>query len=611
MMRHWLRLAVALSCVVAAAGCDRSRPERRGPEPRGPEPEATTSPVKHRGAGGWAWTNKTMEPDSDELAKVGNPMGEDAKPEGPPPRGWPTFVDVAEEYGVGFTRHSGATGRKHYCEPKGGGVAFLDADGDGWPDIYLVDGGVLPGDNSGYRRSNRLFRNLEGRGFEDVTEKAGVAGIWYGMGAAAGDYDGDGHVDLFVTGVDGTVLYHNRGDGTFEDVTDEVGARIRGWTTTALFVDLDEDGFLDLYVTRYLDYHPAHNPPCYNSGVHNYCTPHDFQPLTDVVLHNEQGKGFEDVSDRVADHPLDGMGLMVAASDLDGDGLVDLYVANDEVPNFLLMNQGGGKFLDKALLGGVAVGSSGMAEAGMGVDIGDIDGDGKLDLVVANFAAQPVDYYRNLGGGLFSEESTKAGVFDATFKPLNFGTKLVDFDNDGDLDLYVCNGHIWDTVATFQPGMTFPQQNTIMRNEGGGRFTDLSSRSGPGMLIRRPSRGLAVADMDRDGDMDLIYLNQDAPAVLLRNDGGNRAPWLEVVLRGKAPNTAGIGAKVELHVGGKVLLREITTGGGYQSSNMPVAHFGLGKLGEPTKLVVRWPKPSGGVTVMERPGVNRILTVTQ
>lgn len=551
------------------------------------------------------------DPGPEQQRGLGEPTLPDAPSAGPPPAGWPSFTDVSAALGLRFTRFSGATGRKHYCEPKGGGIAFLDADGDGWVDLYVVDGGKLPGYEGDHRRANRLFRNVQGQRFEDVTERAGVSGGWYDMGAAVGDYDGDGRDDLYVTGIDGTILYRNRGDGTFEDVTAQTGSKVPGWSSSALFVDLDEDGFLDLYVVRYLDYHPRSNPPCYATGIHNYCTPHDFPPLTDVILRNVQGQRFEDVTRQLGGSLPAAPGLMAAPGDFDGDGHVDVYVANDEIANLLLVNDGKGKLADNALLAGVAVGPSGFPEAGMGVDVGDVDGDGLLDLVVGNFADQPVNYFRNAGHGLFVEESARSGIFAPTYHPLEFGVRLLDLDNDGDLDLFVCNGHIWDTVATFQPGVEFAQQNTVMRNRGDGTFEDLSSRSGPGLLLKRASRGLASADFDQDGDLDLAYLNQDSPAVLLRNEGGNGNPWVRVRLVGLPPNTAAVGAKVALHAGGRVQVRQVTTAGGYQSANEATLHFGLGEAGRAERLIVHWPPPQRGTTELAAPESGQVVVVRQ
>ncbi len=611
-------LGWALPVLLAASGlvsqgCDRKAQPVRAPggEPTG-GPGSPTAGPRVEGMAMPISSPKFVDPGPEQRTALGDPEGADAESKGPPPEGWPTFTDVSSAMGLVFTRHSGATGRKHYCEPKGGGLGFVDVDRDGWVDVYLVDGGNLPGSPPGYERANRLFRNVGGERFEDVTEVAGVKGIWYGMGVAAGDYDGDGDEDLFVTGVDGTVLYRNRGDGTFEDVTDRVGARVRGWSSTALFVDLDEDGFLDIYVARYLAYHPAHNPPCYATGVHNYCTPHDFPALDDVVLHNVQGERFEDWSTKLTGRPLRGTGLMVASWDFDLDGHVDLYVANDETDNLLLMGQGRGRFEDRALVAGVAVGENGWPEAGMGVDIGDVDLDGLPDVVVGNFSGQSVTYFRSVGHGTFVDMSRASGIYRATFFPLNFGVALFDADNDTDLDLFVCNGHVWDTVASFWPGMTFPQQNTLMRNDGTGRFEDLSSRSGPGLLIRRPSRGVAEADFDRDGDVDLVYANQDTPAVLLRNDGGNRGSWLQIDLDGAAPNTDGIGAKVEVELpDGVVLTAQVTTGGGYQSCTEPVVHFGLGHWDHVARVTVRWPPPRRGTTTLRQVRARRRITIRQ
>ncbi|MDY0062073.1 MAG: CRTAC1 family protein [Myxococcota bacterium] len=542
--------------------------------------------------------------------RVGLPELPALQPAGEAPADWIALVDVAAELGVRFTRRSGGSGRKHYCEPKGGGVAFLDVDGDGWQDVYLVDGGPLPG-SADFARANRLFRNRQGRGFDDVTGAAGVAGGWYDMGVATGDYDGDGDVDLFVTGVDGTLLYRNRGDGTFEDVTEQAGVRLGGWCSAALFVDVDEDGYLDLYVVRYVDYHPRHNAPCYSTGVHNYCTPHDFPPLADHLLRNRRGQGFEDITGSAFVVPPVAPGLMAIAADFDEDGHQDIYVANDESPNFLFMGDGNGKFKENGLFSGVAVGATGFPGAGMGVDVGDVDGNTLLDIVVGNFTDQPVDYYRNLGRGIFSEESSRAGIFGPTYHPLEFAVRLLDLDNDTDLDLFVCHGHIWDTVASFQPGVEFPQANSLLRNRGDGTFEDLSRRSGPGLLLRRVSRGAAAADFDRDGDLDLIYSNQDSPAVLLRNDGGNRRSWLQLQLVGRPPNTAASGARVEVTVGGRTLVRQVTTAGGYQSGNEPLVHLGLGDASQVERIVVRWPPPARGTTELGPTPARQRLTIQQ
>jgi len=571
----------------------------------------TAAPPASSAFGSFPYSLRLQEPGEAQRVLVGDPTAADLPAAGPPPAGWPTFVDAAAELGVSFSRFSGASGRKYSCEPKGGGIGFIDVDGDGWPDLYLLDGGHLPGTPPRGERGNRLLRNRQGGGFVDVTAAAGVAGPWYSMGVAAGDYDGDGDVDLFVTSLDGTVLYQNRGDGTFADVTATTGAAVPGWSTTAVFVDLDEDGFLDLYVARYLRYHPRDNPPCYAEGIFNYCTPHDFPPISDVVLRNVSGRKFEDVSATWLGPHTPSPGLMVAAADLDRDGHQDVYVANDEVPNLLWMGDGTGRLREEALFRGVAVGAAGIPEAGMGVDIGDLDGDRTFDIAVSNFANQSANDFRNDGRGVFLDLAERSGVFHATYPPLQFGVRMADLDNDGDLDLHFCNGHIFDTVATFQPGMAFPQQNSLLRNEGGGRFVDLSSRSGSGLLQRRVSRGVAAADLDQDGDVDLAIANQDSPVVVLRNDGGHRLPWLQVQLLGQPPNTAALGALVELHGPGGVQVRQVTTGGGYQSASEPVVHFGLGAAGRVDRLVIRWPPPARGISELDAPPVNQRLRVGQ
>jgi len=600
----------ALLLLTLLSAC--SRPA--GPEPAAPQSPGGAAPVALASPEEGRRRQPALNPRfraAPAPGSLGSPTAEDAPAGAPAPAGWTSLQDAASELGLRFRRNSGATGRRHYCEPKGGGVAFVDLDGDGWEDAYLVDGGPLPGSPPEHARSNRFFHNLAGRGFEDRSATSGLAGSSYDMGVATGDFDGDGDPDLYVTGLRSSTLYRNLGEGRFEDVGDALGARVPGWGSTALFVDVDEDGWLDLYVVRYLDYDPGHNPPCFATGVHSYCGPRAFAPMADVVLLNRGGQGFRDASTELTGAPLVGPGLNVVAADFDGDGHLDLYVANDEAPNFFLQGLGGGRYEERGLLAGVAVGSSGRPEAGMGLDVGDLEGDGRLDLVVGNFSGQAVNDFRNQGEGLFLESGVASGVHAATFLPLNFGVRLFDADNDADLDLFVCNGHVWDTVATFWPGMTFPQQNSLLRNDGAGRFDDLSARSGRGLLQRRASRGVASADFDHDGDVDLLVAQQDSAASLLRNDLGPGAHWIQLRLRGRSPNRDGIGARVELWAGGRRQVRTVSAGGGYQSSSEPVLHFGLGATSRVERVSVEWPPPRRRRSVHEGLAVDRRVELSE
>ena len=505
------------------------------------------------------------------------------------------FVDIAQSAGVDFVHRSGATGARYLPETYGSGAAFLDFDGDGVLDLYLVNAGRLPELSNAPEAANALFRN-EGAGrFADVTLAAGVGDRGYGMGAAVGDYDNDGWADLYVTNFGANALFHNRGEGRFADVTDAAGVGCLGWGTSAAFADVDLDGDLDLFVGNYLDY-PTKDPlVCRigNSEERLYCDPRKFDGQVDRLYINE-GRAF---ADRTAEYGLvstAGKELGVVFGDYDQDGDPDLYLANDLVPNMLYRNDGA-RFVNRGLASGTSLNGEGVAEAGMGVDMGDADGDGDLDLFVTNFQWESNTLYSNLGGGFFADATVTSGITRASMAFLGFGTGFFDCDNDGDLDLFVANGHVYDNVEKVDRAAEYAQRNQLLENDGAGTFVDRGDR-GPGLALVQVSRGAAFGDIDSDGDLDIAVNNSNERPALLRNDA-DVGGWLGLRLRGAASNRDAIGARIELTASGRTLVREVRRNASYLSSNDPRVLFGLGNAEVAERVEIRW--PSGTVQVVE------------
>ncbi|MEJ7640102.1 MAG: CRTAC1 family protein, partial [Singulisphaera sp.] len=437
---------------------------------------------------------------------------------------------------------------------------------------------------------NALYRNRGDGTFEDVTAKAGVGGRGYGMGCAAGDYDGDGHDDLYVTGLGSAVLYRNRGDGTFEDVTAKTGVGSSRWSTAAGFADLDGDGDLDLVAITYVDADPEDVPACRDferRPIH--CPPGRFAAQYDHLFRNDGEGTFTDVSREAGLEVADGRGLGLAVADLDGDGDLDLYVANDAVPDFLFRNRGGLRFEEVGASSGVAFDGNGQATASMGVVADDLDGDGLLDLLHTNFRNEGSTLLRNLGGGLFEDATARSGLSAPSRLVTGFGAAALDADNDGDLDLFVANGHVDDQPWLGQPMAMPPHWYTASV----GRFTlSAPSAVGPYFARRVVGRGAAAGDLDNDGRVDLVVVHRDAPAALLRNTsrGGH---WLKLRLVGTASGRTPIGALVTLQAGGRTIVRRLTSGTSYLSAHDPRLSFGLGSASVVDALEVRW--PSGAV----------------
>jgi len=495
------------------------------------------------------------------------------------------FTDVAVSAGLKFIHDRGATPEHHLPETMGSGLAWLDYDNDGWMDLYVVQSGPFPPGGSP-RAQDRLFHNNGNGTFTDVTQKAKIGHGQYGMGAVAADYDNDGFTDLYVTGFGRNTLYHNNGDGTFTDVTEKAGVAASGWSTSAAFADFDGDGLLDLFVVRYVDYSVEKNYFCGDAalGRRDYCSPKVYPPVSNLLFHNNGNGTFTDISDASGISKALGKGLGVIVADLDDDGRPDIYVANDTTMNLLFRNLGGNRFEDVSLLSGAALNAAGRAMGGMGVSAGDLDGDGRLDLVVANFEAEINSYYHNLGDGVFEDISAVSGFGGPSFLYSGFGLNLFDAGNAGRLDAFIANGHVLEQPR--MQGSTYAERPFLMWNDGKGRFTE----RGCGDPFRRKvvARGSAAADYDNDGDVDIAVSVSGGPLQLLRNDG-RHGNWIGFALRGSQSNRQGVGARITVEAGGARQIREARAGESYLSSSDPRIHFGLGKASKVQGVLVRWP----------------------
>jgi tetratricopeptide (TPR) repeat protein len=504
-----------------------------------------------------------------------------------------TFENIAARSGVNFAYDSGAGTNLALADTMGGGVALFDYDGDGRLDIYFINGAKLPIDAANQPTPNRLFRNLPDGTFEDVTMRAGVGGRGYGMGAAVGDYDSDGDLDLFVTGLSSTILYRNRGDGTFEDVTSQAGVACDRWSTAAGFADLDSDSDLDLVVVTYVEADPRTERPCRDhAGGAIHCSPAQYLAQADLLFRNDGNGHFTDVSEKAGFNRVQqGRGLGLAIADFDEDGKLDIFVANDASPDYLFRNLGDLRFEEIAATSGVAYNGAGHATASMGVVADDLDGDGVIDLFITNFLNEPNSFFRGHGGGVFVDEGLGANLATPSRSVTGFGVTGADLDSDGRLDLYITNGHVDD-----QPWVNSPmaQPPLVHRNLGSGRFSVENPGTNANWSQPVVGRGLATGDLDDDGSVDLVIVRRDGPAQVLRNTtpGGN---WLRVRLRGARSADPPVGTKVTLRGPGLTSTRYVTSGTSYLSVHDSRILFGLGKL-EEVDLEVTW--PSGEVTTL-------------
>lgn len=524
----------------------------------------------------------------------------------PPPALHPLFRDAAEQTGLRFHHFTGATGEYYMPEIMGSGVALLDYDNDGDLDVYLVQGSVFdprlkPEDTlfpppPGYKPGNRLFRNeLTPSGelrFTDVTEQSGAGHTGYCMGAATGDYDNDGFVDLYVTCFGSNVLYHNEGNGILRDVTQQAGVDDQRWSTSAAFLDYDRDGDLDLFVLNYVDFTLRGNKICYApTGERDYCTPKAYQAVPDRLFRNEGDGRFSDASVSSGVALAYGPGLGITCGDFNGDGWMDVYIANDTAANILWINQTDGTFRDTALLAGAAYSEDGLPKAGMGVSAGDFDNDGAEDLVVVNLRREGCTLFHNNGRGEFQDVTLRQGLGPLTFPYTGFGLGWFDYDRDGWLDLFVANGAVTRIESLRGQRYPFHERNLLLRNEGRGRgFRDVSQEAGNVLELSEVSRGAAFGDVDNDGDVDIVVTNNNGPVRLLLNETQSKAKWLGVKLEGVEDNRMGLGARVGVLLQeGRTLWRRCHTDSSYLSASDARVFFGLGGARKVNGVVVVWP----------------------
>jgi enediyne biosynthesis protein E4 len=527
------------------------------------------------------------------------------------------FEDITEGSGVNFHYVSSHTAKKYLIETMGSGVALFDYDNDGRLDIFLINGapiadptpkGTIP-QKDGPRTWNRLYHQKPDGTFEDVTEKAGLQGIGYGMGVAVGDYDNDGNEDLFVTGYGRNTLYHNNGDGTFTDVTARSGLTGSGWSTSAAWVDYDNDGLLDLVVLRYVtwdwdDYWCGEH----REGYRAYCHPDLFSPIAPLLYHNDGNGRFTEVTQQ-AGFAKPGKGLGVAIGDYDKDGRPDIVIANDSMPEFLYHNDGGGKFSELGLESEVALDDNGKTYAGMGVDFADYDNDGWPDLVVTNLANQRYALYRNTGEGSFNFASGPTGIAAMTVMHSGWGVRFLDFDNDGWKDLLIAQGHDLDTVELTSPQLHYRESVLLAKNICGKSFVDVTASSGAVFAKKWVARGLATGDLDNDGRVDAVITTNDGPAYILRNVAKTSNHWISLQLTGHKSNRDAIGAQIQLTTKDGSQYAMVSTAGSYLSASDKRVHFGLGPNTEAKSIEIRW--PSGIVQNMSSVRGDRLVKIEE
>lgn len=519
------------------------------------------------------------------------------------------FTDGTAASGIDFVHLPTYTEERYMPEIQGGGVAIIDVNRDGAPDVLAVNSGELRSDTRPPGGSSRLYLNDGAGRFTDVSEQWGLEFVeaGYGMGVAVGDVDGNGWPDIFLTVYDGDDRLLLNDGSTFIDATGDYAIQPDPrWSTSAGFLDIENDGDLDLYIARYSEYDLDTAERCYEGDLHIYCTPHLVDAIADRLLRNEGGT-FLDVSDEAGLGVNLGRGLALVIGDIDQDGDVDIYVANDLNPNNLWLNDGSGRFEDVAPRAGVAVSVQGIAEAGMGADMGDVDGDGTFDLVTTNFEGETTTVHLQSDDLTFREVSDSMGVGKTARARLKWGIDLFDADNDGDEDLIVANGHIYDNAGEFSGGPTFPQQNTLYENIGAGEFVDVSDISGTALLDRQVSRGLVTSDLDGDGDLDAIIVNNGGTLQVLINESVPTGNWIGLWLEGAGQgtetsagpgaNTSAIGARVQARIGDVTLLRQVTNALSYLSAGDLRVHLGLGDADVIDELVIHW--PGGGVQTIE------------
>jgi hypothetical protein len=520
-----------------------------------------------------------------------------------------TFTDVTKSAGITWVHDNGMSAKRLLPETMIGGAAFLDYDNDGWIDIYLVTGSTSDFYKPKKPVQNALYRNNGDGTFRDVTKQAGVPGRGFGVGVSVGDYDNDGWKDIFLTGVRSGLLYHNNGDGTFSDLTLKAGVEAKGWGASSAFFDYDNDGWLDLWVCGYVIWEPDLNFKCGGGDTPRYCIPTLFDPWPSRLYRNLGDGTFEDVSARAGINDPRSKGLGVVTADLNNDGWADVFQSNDTAENFLFKNNGDGTFEEIGLFSGVAFSHDGKTRSGMGVDAQDFDDDGMIDLFVANIDHEDVSIYRNRDGESFEDVVIAApGLSRATRFMSTFGARFIDFDNDGDQDIAVLNGHPDDQIDYHRGNINYLEKPLLFENQDG-KFINISDESGPAFQSLYSGRGLATGDYDNDGDLDLLFLNNGQPPALVRNDGGNQNSWAGLRLIGKKSNREGIGARISYEVEGRTRHHSVSGGSSYQSGHDHRIILGFGRQKESGTIRIAW--PSGAVDFVKGLPMGTYTDVTE
>ena len=515
----------------------------------------------------------------------------------------------ASASGINWVHTAGKSPEKYLPETSGAGCAFFDYENDGWMAIYLVNSGPCDFYKPPTPLRNALYRNNRDGTFTDVTEKAGVAGNRYGMGVAAGDYDGDGFPDLYVTQYDRSILYHNNGDGTFTDVTEHAGVAAPGWSSSAVWFDYDNDGRLDLFVCQFAEFDRSLGCGVDNNGIHHYCIPRIFKPRASWLFHNNGDGTFSDVSKEtgIASHP--GKAWGVVAADINNDGKIDLFVANDTIANFLFINRGG-RFEEAGLAADIAYSADGRARSGMGVDAADFNEDGWMDLFVANIDQEIFSLYQNNHDQTFDDVAMPDGIGMATRWMSGWGLKFFDYDNDGNMDLILANGFPDDLVEEFSHEVTYKEPLLLFQKQGA-VYRNVSAQSGSVFSQSFPARGLAVGDFNNDGAVDVLISNNDGAPLLLRNNIGKENNWLGLKLIGRKCNPDAVGARVTYQAGDLKRSRTKVDGGSFLSSHDPRVVLGIGKRPKIDWIEIKWPQPSGAVERFTDLPLNRYITIVE
>jgi hypothetical protein len=524
------------------------------------------------------------------------------------------FEEVpASQSGITWKHTAGKSAEKYLPETTGAGCAFLDYDNDGWMDLYFVNSGACDFYAPNPPLRNALYHNNRDGTFTDVTEKAGVAAGGYGQGVAVGDYNGDGFPDLFVTQYGKSILYRNNGDGTFTDVTEKAGVAAPGWASSAVWFDYDNDGRLDLFVCRFVDFNKAKSKDCHagEDAKRGYCIPHLYKPMASWLFHNNGDGTFTDVSKSSGISGALGKAWGVVATDINNDGLMDLFVANDTVANFLFANRGKGRFDEIAAQAGVAYSTEGRPRSGMGCDAADVNQDGWMDLFVANIDHEMYSLYQNNHDETFDDQALATGIGAATRLMSGWGLKFFDYDNDGNLDLLLANGNPDDLIEELTHGQVGYHEPLLLFHNSGQKWTNVSAQSGP--IFQKPlsARGLAIGDYDNDGSIDVLIANNDDAPLLLRNKVGTQNQWLGLKLVGKKSNPDAIGARVTYQAGDLKRSRMKVGGGSYLSYHDPRLVLGLGNRTKIDWLEIKWPPPGGQAERFTNLPVGRYITIVE